>query len=98
MSALAGILIFTGWRLLDIGSIPALVKKSKAEAAIYFVTLSLIVAVDLLTGVVIGFVCSLFLLAKRSKHLVVKTTSENDSMTLSLEAKLHFFKSQNSPC
>ena len=40
MSALAGILIFTGWRLLDVKSIPGLVKKSKSEAIIYFVTLA----------------------------------------------------------
>lgn len=92
MSALAGILIFTGWRLLDIQSIPALIKKSKSETIIYFVTLSLIVSVDLLTGVVIGFICSVALLAKRSKNLIVETSSKENKFTLTLAGEASFMQ------
>jgi len=68
-STLAGILIFTGIKLLDVKSIPGLIKKSKSEAVVYFVTMGLIVCVDLLTGVVAGFICSVALIARRSKEL-----------------------------
>jgi len=92
MSALAGILIFTGWKLLDIKSIPALVKKSKSEAIIYFVTLSLIVSVDLLTGVVVGFIFSIALLAKRSKKLKVETVTKENKFTLKLSGEASFMQ------
>jgi MFS superfamily sulfate permease-like transporter len=92
MSSLAGILIFTGWKLLDIQSIPELIRKSRSESIIYFVTLSLIVSVDLLTGVVIGFICSIALLAKRSKNLQVKTTSERNMFTLNLKGEASFMQ------
>jgi MFS superfamily sulfate permease-like transporter len=62
MSALAAILVFTGWRLFDAKSIPGIYKKSKGEFAIYATTITTIVAVDLLTGVIAGFIVSLFIL------------------------------------
>ncbi len=92
MSALAGILIFTGWRLLDVQGIPALIKKSRAETVIYFVTLTLIVAVDLLTGVVIGFIFSLGLLAKRTKKLKVDFEAKEDNFTLNLKGEASFLQ------
>ncbi len=92
MSALAGILIFTGWRLLDVGSIPALIKKSKTEAAVYFVTLALIVSVDLLTGVVIGFIASLFLIAKLPKKFQAETKSDENEMTVNLSGEASFLQ------
>ena len=92
MSALAGILIFTGWRLLDIKSIPELLKKSKSESVIYFVTLLLIVLVDLLTGVVMGFVCSIALLAKRSKHLIINKNGDSKNPVYELKGEASFMQ------
>jgi MFS superfamily sulfate permease-like transporter len=78
-ATLAGILIFTGWRLLDVKSIPKLVKKSKYEAVVYFVTMGLIVSIDLLTGVVVGFLASVALIAKRSKNLKVEALEDDQN-------------------
>lgn len=64
LSALAAILIFVGWKLMDVTSIPKLFKESKSDFLIYAVTVSVIVAVDLLTGVIAGFVVSLLVLLK----------------------------------
>lgn len=92
MSALAGILIFTGWKLLEVKSIPYLIKKSKSEAIIYFTTLILIVAIDLLTGVVVGFIFSIALLAKKSKDLIVETNSKENKFTLKLSGEASFMQ------
>ena len=92
MASLAGVLIFTGWKLLDVKSIPGLIKKSKNEAIIYFVTFGLIVSVDLLTGVVAGFITSLFLLAKANKGLKIKENLNNGSAVFKLEGNASFLQ------
>jgi MFS superfamily sulfate permease-like transporter len=84
-STLAGILIFTGLKLLDIKSIPALIQKSKTEAVVYFITMGLVVCVNLLTGVLVGFVCSLFLIAKKPSRLGLETV---ETSTDKVEFKL----------
>ena len=92
-ATLAGILIFTGWKLLDVKSIPAMIKKSKNEAIVYFVTMGLIVAVDLLTGVVCGFIVSVALIAKRSKDLEVQEVDKSsDKVTYKFSGKASFLQ------
>tara|TARA_B100000925_G_scaffold38262_1_gene25053 strand:+ start:9928 stop:11382 length:1455 start_codon:yes stop_codon:yes gene_type:complete len=92
-STLAGILIFTGLKLLDLKSIPALIKKSKTEAIVYFVTMGLIVCVDLLTGVVAGFICSIFLIAKMPKNLELeKVDSGENGVEFKLKGQASFLQ------
>lgn len=92
MSALAGILIFTGWRLMDLKSIPALVKKSKSEAAIFFVTFGLIVSVDLLTGVVVGFVTSVAVLLHKLHQIEVHRHETEEEVTLTFKGTASFLQ------
>ncbi len=59
IAALAGILVYTGYKLVNVTAFRALVKHGKSEAVIYLATLSFIVASNLLTGVIVGFILSL---------------------------------------
>jgi MFS superfamily sulfate permease-like transporter len=54
-SALAAILVYTGYKLVNIGRIRAIAGYGRIEIGIYVATLLGIVFVDLLTGVVLGF-------------------------------------------
>ena len=90
VSALAGILLFTGWKLLDAPSIPKLYKKNKSEALIYFVTFGLIVGVDLLTGVVAGFVVSVFVLAHKLQSLEIEMIEHDDEIKIHLRGNASF--------
>lgn len=54
-AALAAILVYTGYKLVNIARIRAIAQYGRVEVGIYAATLIGIVAVDLLTGVVIGF-------------------------------------------
>lgn len=54
-AALAAILVYTGYKLVNIARIRAIAQFGYVEVAIYAATLIGIVAVDLLTGVLIGF-------------------------------------------
>ena len=58
MAALAAVLVFTGWKLINYRAILALFKVSYAEGIICLLTLGLVVGVDLLTGVLVGIACT----------------------------------------
>ncbi len=58
ISALAGVLVFTGFKLIDWKGFLHLWHTSKSEAAIFLVTVIVIVVEDLLLGVVTGIVLS----------------------------------------
>jgi MFS superfamily sulfate permease-like transporter len=57
-SALAAILVYTGWKLVSPGGVWKLWKTSKSEALIFVATAATIVAADLLAGVALGVVLS----------------------------------------
>jgi MFS superfamily sulfate permease-like transporter len=54
ISALAGLLVFTGFKLLDLGAVVRLRRHGWSEVAIYAVTLTTIFSADLLLGVGVG--------------------------------------------
>lgn len=58
MAALAAVLVFTGWKLINFKAIAKLWKVSKVEGIICLITLTLVVGVDLLTGVLTGIACT----------------------------------------
>jgi MFS superfamily sulfate permease-like transporter len=58
VAALAGILVYTGFKLIDFKGFLHLWKYSKSEGAIFLITLVVIVVEDLLVGVVTGVVLS----------------------------------------
>jgi MFS superfamily sulfate permease-like transporter len=57
-SCLAAILVYTGWKLFHPKAIKELLPYGRSEVAIYLATMVMIVATDLLTGVLIGVALS----------------------------------------
>lgn len=57
-ASLAAVLVFTGWKLINLRAIRKLWKVSKPDGVICLITLGLVVGVDLLTGVVVGIACT----------------------------------------
>ena len=77
-SALAAILVYTGYKLVNPAAIRKLWKAGKSEVFIYFATVVAIVSTDLLTGVLVGFGLALARLLYTFLHLEIrKTESEN---------------------
>ena len=71
-ASLAAILVYTGFKLVNIKTIKGLMKFGWGEVAIYFITVIVIVAEDLLTGVVVGIVLSALKLLLTFSHLETK--------------------------
>jgi MFS superfamily sulfate permease-like transporter len=70
-SALAAILVYIGYRLVNIKGMKELWKTSRSEFAIYFITMVSIVSIDLLSGVMIGVALSVLKLVYVFSHLEV---------------------------
>jgi MFS superfamily sulfate permease-like transporter len=71
-AALAGILVFTGFRLIDFKGFIHLWRENRIEAAIFLITMIVIVVDDLLTGVITGIVLSAVKLLARFSQLDVE--------------------------
>jgi len=69
VSCLAGILVFTGIKMVKFRQVKDLAAYGKGTALVYLTTMVAIVATDLLVGVIIGFGLSLFRLALLSSKL-----------------------------
>lgn len=69
VSCLAGILVFTGVKMVKFRQVKELAVYGKGTAVVYMATMVAIVATDLLVGVIIGFGLSLFRLALLSSKL-----------------------------
>lgn len=85
-AALAGVLVYTGYKLAYPKIVPALLKYGKAEVLIYLVTIATIVSTDLLKGVITGLVLSLGKLLYAFSHLEVR----QDEDTVQNRIDLHF--------
>jgi MFS superfamily sulfate permease-like transporter len=72
ISCLAGILVYTGFKLIDWKGFLHLWKYSRTEAAIFLITLVVIVVEDLLLGVVTGIILSAIKLLVTFSHLDVQ--------------------------
>ncbi|MEQ1578236.1 MAG: SulP family inorganic anion transporter [Hyphomicrobium sp.] len=71
VSALAAVLVFTGYKLAYPKILPTLLKFGKGEVLIYFATIVTIVMTDLLKGVVLGLVLSMAKLLYAFSHLSI---------------------------
>ena len=71
-AALAGILVYTGFKLIDFRGFQRLWKTSRTEAAIFLITVVVIVVEDLLVGVITGVVLSAIKLLVTFSYLDVK--------------------------
>ncbi len=78
-ASLAAMLVFTGYKLLDIKSIKKLREYGWGEVAIYVATVGTIVATDLLTGVITGIACAAVKLLYTFSHLKVRLVKDKET-------------------
>jgi MFS superfamily sulfate permease-like transporter len=71
-SVLAAILVYTGYKLINVAQIRKIAEFGKQELVIYFATLIGVVAIDLLTGVILGFVLATMKLVYTFSHLEIR--------------------------
>jgi MFS superfamily sulfate permease-like transporter len=77
-AALAAVLVYTGWRLLNVPGLVHLWKESKTEALIFVVTAAMIVTTDLLAGVLTGVFLSAAKLLWTFSHLEIRREDDAD--------------------
>jgi MFS superfamily sulfate permease-like transporter len=75
-AALAAVLVYTGWKLLNLPGLLAMWKESRGEALIFAATAAVVVSADLLTGVGAGVALSAAKLLVRLSHLRVARRDE----------------------
>ena len=86
-AALAAILVYTGFKLVDVKAIRGLAKYGYSEVAIYATTVAMIVITDLLTGVLVGIALAAAKLLHTFSHL--KTNLDVDQTNQSAVLSLH---------
>ncbi len=90
-AALAGVLVVVGWKLVKVADVVHLFRRYGAlPAAIYVATLTTVVAVDLLVGVLVGLALSLLeIVPHLSKSRArMDETASHDSHDIKLEGRV----------
>jgi MFS superfamily sulfate permease-like transporter len=83
-SVLAAILVYTGYKLVNVAQIRKISEFGKQELAIYFVTLFGVVAIDLLTGVILGFALATLKLVYTFSHLEIRREHDVETNRIDL--------------
>lgn len=93
-SALAAMLVYTGYKLINFKAIQDLRQYGWGEVAIYFVTLGTIVCTDLLTGVLTGIGLAAIKLLHTFSHLDARLEVDREKQTavLKLEGAATFIR------
>lgn len=85
--ALAAILVYTGYKLIDIAAAKYIFNLSKGEFAIYLITLISILFTNLFEGILIGFACAF--IKSAYKVLKVDINTEHIESENRIIAKIH---------
>lgn len=88
--ALAGLLIFIGIRLLDVSHIVNYIRYYNKTSIIFFVTFSLTIGVDLLVGVLAGFVTAILILVFDVLKFDLNIEEQGTNKVLKFKGKLSF--------
>ena len=91
-SALGAILVFTGYKLVDIKSIKQIAAYGRIPVAIYAATVIMIVCTDLLTGVITGVVLSIAKLVYQVTHLDINIKQDHGARHIELVGAATFVK------
>jgi MFS superfamily sulfate permease-like transporter len=93
-AALAAMLVYTGYKLINPKVVKELWQYGKGEVAIYFATVAVIVGKDLLAGVITGVVLSGVKLLYTFSHLKIRLLPEESGRraTLSLSGSATFLR------
>ena len=89
VSALAAVLVYTGFKLAYPNALKELLRFGRTEVAIYLITIAIVVSFNLLTGIMIGLLLSLIKLLYVFSHLVVKVVNKHDGKIV----EVHLFGS-----
>ncbi|MBY0460949.1 MAG: SulP family inorganic anion transporter, partial [Gemmataceae bacterium] len=81
VAALAGVLLFTGWKLLELPEVIRFWKQSRGEAFVYLVTAAAIVVTNLLEGVMIGVAVAAARLLWTFARLTARAERPSESRT-----------------
>jgi MFS superfamily sulfate permease-like transporter len=94
VACLAGILVFTGIKMVNIKQMKALAQYGRGNFVVYAGTTLAIVATDLLTGVLVGFALSILKLALQSSRLHVDLMDHDEPgmVKLELDGSATFFQ------
>jgi MFS superfamily sulfate permease-like transporter len=76
LAALAGVLVYTGWKLLEIPEARKLLAESRAEFAIFIATACGVVLADLLAGVLLGIALTAARLLHRFSRIDIQAASD----------------------
>jgi MFS superfamily sulfate permease-like transporter len=76
VASLAAILVYTGWKLMNPKAVRKLWEYGTGEVAIYFATLTTVVVIDLLTGILVGIGLALAQLLYRFSHLAIRVEED----------------------
>lgn len=90
-SALAAILVFTGYKLFDVKAFRKFNQEfGKSEVFIYVATIVCIVSINLLYGVIIGYGLSLLQLVYKLNDFKIQTKQENGVLKVELHGAMTF--------
>ncbi|MEU9605375.1 SulP family inorganic anion transporter [Streptomyces sp. NPDC048057] len=92
ITVLAGVLLHAGWKLFNPPSFVKMWKKDRGEGLVMFVTTGVIVATNLLEGVLIGLAVAVVLTAIRMSHMTIRKTTDGDSGRLELKGNATFLR------
>jgi MFS superfamily sulfate permease-like transporter len=92
-SVLAAILVYTGYKLVNVAQIRKIAEFGRQELAIYFITLVGVVTIDLLTGVILGFAVATLKLVYTFSHLDISVTHDKPAnrIDVSMTGSATFF-------
>ena len=91
-SALGAILVYTGYKLVDVKNIKQIRAYGWIPVGIYAATVVTIVCMDLLTGVITGIVLSVLKLVYQITHLEIQTRREHGALHMTLIGAATFVK------
>jgi len=94
VAGLAAVLVYTGYKLVDLRHVAELRRYGWSEVGIYLATMTTIVATDLLTGVVVGIGLSAAKLLYTFAHLEVETRTapQGNRIELALNGAATFLR------
>ena len=92
ISALAAVLVYTGYKLVDINAAKYILKLSKGEFAIYLITLVAILFTNLFEGIIIGFACAIIKSAYKVLKINIETEETQDTVTAKLYGNITFIQ------
>jgi MFS superfamily sulfate permease-like transporter len=92
IASLAGVLVYTGLKLIDLNALRQLGRYGRMAMLIHLATTLTIVATDLLTGVLLGFALTLGQLAWQASRLRVTVVQEGRRVELRMQGAATFLK------